>query len=96
MSFKRALVVDDSHSARVSLKKLLEQHGLKVDQAVSGEGHELGWFAVFMCSPYAPYLTGQTITLDGGRGLRWYGLSMPEFEPVRAGFGRRQHEAERV
>ena len=37
MSFKRALVVDDSRSARISLKKLLEDQGLMVDLAVSGE-----------------------------------------------------------
>lgn len=37
MSFKRALVVDDSKSARLSLKKLLEQHHLEVDEAFSGE-----------------------------------------------------------
>jgi NAD(P)-dependent dehydrogenase (short-subunit alcohol dehydrogenase family) len=59
-----------------------------------GEGHELGWFSTFMCSPYAAYLTGQTIILDGGRALRWYGLGAPEFEPVRDGFDRRQREAQ--
>lgn len=37
MSFKRALVVDDSQSARISLRRLLEQHDLAVDEAVSGE-----------------------------------------------------------
>lgn len=34
---KRALVVDDSKSARLSLKRSLEQHGLVVDLAESGE-----------------------------------------------------------
>ena len=37
MAFKRALVVDDSKSARLSLKRSLEQHGLLVDLAESGE-----------------------------------------------------------
>ena len=37
MSFKRALVVDDSKSARMALKALLEQHDLIVDFAESGE-----------------------------------------------------------
>jgi len=37
MTLKRALVVDDSRSARVSLQKLLEEQGLAVDLAVSGE-----------------------------------------------------------
>jgi NAD(P)-dependent dehydrogenase (short-subunit alcohol dehydrogenase family) len=58
-----------------------------------GQGQELGWFATFMCSPYAAFLTGQTIILDGARALRWYGLGAAEFEPVRDGFDRRQREA---
>jgi len=37
MAFKRALVVDDSRSARVALKKLLDEHDLNVDFAESGE-----------------------------------------------------------
>ena len=37
MSFKRALVVDDSRSARVSLKRLLEEQELILDLAESGE-----------------------------------------------------------
>jgi len=37
MAFKRALVVDDSKLARVSLKKLLEEHDLAVEFAESGE-----------------------------------------------------------
>jgi len=37
MAFKRALVVDDSRSARISLKRLLEEQGLDVVLAESGE-----------------------------------------------------------
>ena len=37
LSFKRALVVDDSRSARVSLKRLLEAQGLTVELADCGE-----------------------------------------------------------
>lgn len=37
MAFKRALVVDDSRSARLALKMLLEQHDLKVHFAETGE-----------------------------------------------------------
>jgi CheY-like chemotaxis protein len=37
MVAKRALVVDDSKSARVFLAKLLEQHGVEVDSAESAE-----------------------------------------------------------
>ena len=37
MALKRALVVDDSKSARVALQRLLEQHGIAVSFAESGE-----------------------------------------------------------
>jgi len=37
MSYRKALVVDDSRVARVTLKKKLEQHGLAVDMAESAQ-----------------------------------------------------------
>jgi NAD(P)-dependent dehydrogenase (short-subunit alcohol dehydrogenase family) len=58
-----------------------------------GEAHELGWAATYMCSPFASYLTGHTLVLDGGNWLRRYGLGMPEFEPVRDRFDRLRAEA---
>jgi len=47
-----------------------------------GRPHELGWVATYMCSPYAAYLTGHTLVLDGANWLR-RGLRMPEFVPLR-------------
>ncbi|MRJ77279.1 SDR family oxidoreductase [Aeromicrobium sp. SMF47] len=46
-----------------------------------GELHELGWAATFMCSPYATYLSGHTLVLDGANWLR-RGLRMPLFVPL--------------
>ncbi|MCU1346201.1 MAG: oxidoreductase [Acidimicrobiia bacterium] len=48
----------------------------------TGRPHELGWAATYMCSPYAAYLTGHTMVLDGANWLR-RGLRMPPFVPVR-------------
>ncbi|MET0378548.1 MAG: SDR family oxidoreductase [Spongiibacteraceae bacterium] len=48
----------------------------------TGEVHELGYAAVYMCSPYAAYLTGHTLVLDGANWLR-RSLRMPPFEVVR-------------
>jgi NAD(P)-dependent dehydrogenase (short-subunit alcohol dehydrogenase family) len=46
-----------------------------------GRPHELGWVATYMCSPYAAYLSGHTIVLDGANWLR-RSLRMPPFVSV--------------
>jgi NAD(P)-dependent dehydrogenase (short-subunit alcohol dehydrogenase family) len=46
-----------------------------------GRPHELGWAATYLCSPYAAYLTGHALVLDGANWLR-RGLRMPEFTSV--------------
>lgn len=46
-----------------------------------GRPHELGWAATYLCSPFAAYLSGHTLVLDGANWLR-RGLRMPEFVPV--------------
>ena len=50
-----------------------------------GQPHELGWAATYMCSPYASYLSGHTMVLDGANWLR-RGLTMPEFTPIEEQF----------
>jgi NAD(P)-dependent dehydrogenase (short-subunit alcohol dehydrogenase family) len=52
----------------------------------TGRLHELGWTATWMCSPYAAYLSGHTLVLDGANWLR-RGLRMPEFVTVRDQLG---------
>jgi NAD(P)-dependent dehydrogenase (short-subunit alcohol dehydrogenase family) len=52
-----------------------------------GEPRELGWAAVFLCSPWASYITGHTLVVDGANWQRRH-LLMPEFEPVRDQLGR--------
>ena len=47
-----------------------------------GELHELAWAATFLCSPFASYITGHNLVIDGANWLR-RGLRFPEFEPVR-------------
>jgi NAD(P)-dependent dehydrogenase (short-subunit alcohol dehydrogenase family) len=46
-----------------------------------GRLHELGWAATYLCSPYAAYLTGHALILDGANWLR-RSLMMPEFVPL--------------
>jgi NAD(P)-dependent dehydrogenase (short-subunit alcohol dehydrogenase family) len=57
-----------------------------------GEVRELGWAATFLCSPYAAYITGHTLVVDGGNWLR-RGLRMPEFTPIREAFAAGNPEA---
>ena len=52
----------------------------------TGEMREMGWAATFLCSPYARYITGHTLVVDGANWLR-RGLRMPEFTPIREVFG---------
>jgi NAD(P)-dependent dehydrogenase (short-subunit alcohol dehydrogenase family) len=47
-----------------------------------GRLHELGWAATYLCSPFAAYLSGHWLVLDGANWLR-RNIAMPEFEPVR-------------
>jgi NAD(P)-dependent dehydrogenase (short-subunit alcohol dehydrogenase family) len=52
-----------------------------------GQPRELGWAAVFLCSPWASYITGHTLVVDGANWQRRH-LLMPEFAPVRDQLGR--------
>jgi len=58
-----------------------EVDGNRIPAGRVGQPHELGWAATYLCSPYAAYLTGHTLVLDGANWLR-RGLTMPEFTPI--------------
>src|SRR2546423_210925 len=47
----------------------------------TGRRHELAWAATYLCSPYASFITGATLVVDGGNWLRRH-FVMPEFEPI--------------
>lgn len=55
--------------------------GKRVPGGRVGQPHELGWAATYLCSPFAAYLTGHTLVLDGANWLR-RGLTMPDFVPI--------------
>jgi NAD(P)-dependent dehydrogenase (short-subunit alcohol dehydrogenase family) len=46
-----------------------------------GRPHELGWAATWICSPYAAFVTGHTLVVDGGNWLR-RDFAMPPFTPI--------------
>ena len=64
----------------------LRPEGESVDARRSPAGrlgrlHELGWAATWLCSPYAAFVTGHTLVVDGANWLR-RDFVMPEFTPV--------------
>jgi len=52
-----------------------------------GQPRELGWAATFLASPYASYVTGHTMVVDGANWQR-RAMLMPEFVPIREQLGR--------
>lgn len=48
-----------------------------------GRLQELAWAACFLCSPFASYITGHTLVVDGANWLRHRASSAPDFIPVR-------------
>jgi NAD(P)-dependent dehydrogenase (short-subunit alcohol dehydrogenase family) len=48
-----------------------------------GRLQELSWAASFLCSPFASYITGHTLVVDGANWLRHRASSAPDFVPVR-------------
>jgi NAD(P)-dependent dehydrogenase (short-subunit alcohol dehydrogenase family) len=47
-----------------------------------GRLHELGWAVTWLCSPFAAFVTGHTLVVDGANWLR-RDFVMPPFVPVR-------------
>jgi len=60
----------------------MSQPASRVPGGRTGVMHELGWAATYLCSPFAAYITGHTLVVDGANWLR-RSLVMPEFETVR-------------
>jgi NAD(P)-dependent dehydrogenase (short-subunit alcohol dehydrogenase family) len=53
----------------------------------AGQPHELGWAATYLCSPYAAFITGHVLVVDGGNWLR-RDFAMPPFIPIKEQLGR--------
>lgn len=52
-----------------------------------GLPRELGWAATFLASPFASYITGHTLVVDGANWQR-RAMLQPEFRPIREQLGR--------
>lgn len=47
----------------------------------AGDLRELAWAVTYLCSPYAAFITGHTLVVDGANSLR-RDFVMPEFTPI--------------
>ena len=83
------------HEDEVDHIKAVPDRGAGEELTVPGlrVGHprELGWAATFLASPYASYITGDTLVVDGANWLR-RSLLQPEVRPVREQLGKAPFE----
>jgi NAD(P)-dependent dehydrogenase (short-subunit alcohol dehydrogenase family) len=59
----------------------------------TGRLRELGWAATFLASPFAAYVTGHTLVVDGANWQR-RALRQPDFTPIREQLGKGPFELE--
>ncbi|MEQ3648821.1 SDR family oxidoreductase [Hyphomonas sp.] len=57
--------------------------GRQIPAGRVGRLQELAWAACFLCSPFASYITGHTLVVDGANWLRHRASAAPDFIPVR-------------
>ena len=64
-----------------------ERDSRSVPALRTGRPRELGWAATYLASPYASYITGETLVVDGANWQRRT-LMQPEFTPIRDQLGK--------
>ncbi len=64
-----------------------QNEGARAPAGRVGHPRELGWAAAFLASPFASYISGHTLVVDGANWQR-RAMLMPEFTPIREQLGR--------
>ncbi len=79
------------HEDEVAAIRGVPERGESEDRRVPagrvGRPRELGWAATFLASPFAAYITGHTLVVDGANWQR-RAMLMPEFVPIREQLGK--------
>jgi NAD(P)-dependent dehydrogenase (short-subunit alcohol dehydrogenase family) len=79
------------HEDEVAAIRGVPERGKGEDRRVPagrvGRPRELGWAATFLASPFAAYITGHTLVVDGANWQR-RAMLMPEFVPIREQLGK--------
>jgi NAD(P)-dependent dehydrogenase (short-subunit alcohol dehydrogenase family) len=78
---------EDEVQAIRSVPERRENDGARSPAMRVGHPHELGWAATFLASPYAAYISGHTLVVDGANWQR-RAMLMPPFVPIREQLGR--------
>lgn len=73
---------DHSPDMRRNRPEGYEAEATRIPALRTGRLQELGWAAAWLCSPYAAYITGHTLVIDGGERLN-HGIRHPVFQPIR-------------
>ena len=77
----------DETAAIRSVPERRQSDALRSPAGRVGHPHELGWAATFLASPYAAYVTGHTLVVDGANWQR-RAMLQPEFTPIREQLGK--------
>ena len=64
-----------------------DQEDARVPAMRTGRPRELAWAATYLASPYAVYITGATLAVDGANWQR-RAMLQPEFRPIREQLGK--------
>ena len=79
------------HEDEVAAIRGVPERGQGEDRRVPagrvGRPRELGWAATFLASPFAAYITGHSLVVDGANWQR-RSMLMPEFVPIREQLGK--------
>ena len=78
---------DDEVEAIRAVQGRGEREDLRTPALRTGTPRELAWAATYLASPYASFITGATLTVDGANWQR-RALTQPPFTPVREQLGR--------
>jgi NAD(P)-dependent dehydrogenase (short-subunit alcohol dehydrogenase family) len=78
---------DDEVAAIRSVPERRKSDGARSPAQRVGHPRELGWAATFLASPYAAYISGHTLVVDGANWQR-RAMLMPEFVPIRDQLGK--------
>ena len=78
---------DDETQAIRSVPERRKNDGARAPAGRVGHPHELGFAATFLASPYAAYISGHTLVVDGATWPR-RAMLQPEFVPIREPLGK--------